>query len=151
MIITNDYVDGINQLKLQLKTKFEMKDLRPLRYFLGIEVAKSAKGYILSQSKYATDIIQKARLIDLKTVEIPLELNVRYPPSDGVPLANPTLYRTIVGSLVYLTIIRPDIAYDVRIVNQFVSSIHLFIGLQFSSFLVIYKARYTRVCCFLPR
>lgn len=48
MIITDDYVDGINQLKLQLKTKFEMKDLRPLRYFLGIEVAKSAKGYILS-------------------------------------------------------------------------------------------------------
>ncbi|CAL2250164.1 unnamed protein product [Prunus armeniaca] len=102
MILTGDDLDGISQLKLALHDRFEMKDLGPLRYFLGIEVASSPK--------------------DTRVADTPLELNVRYSPSDGTPLDDPTLYRTIVGSLVYLTITRPDIAYAVHIVSQFVSS-----------------------------
>ena len=78
MIITGDDVDGISVLKAELAKQFEMKDLRYLRYFLGIEVAYSLRGYLLSQSKYVADILEQARLIDNKTVDTPIKVNAKY-------------------------------------------------------------------------
>ena len=122
MIINGDDIDDISLLKTELDRQFEMKDLDSLWYFLGIKVAYSLRGYLLSQSKYVANIIERARLTDNKTVDTPIEVNARYSSSDGLPLTDPPLYRTIVGSLVYLTITHPDIAYVVHIVSQFVAS-----------------------------
>ena len=94
-----------------------MKNLGYLQYFLGIEVAYSPRGYLLSQSKYVANILEQARLTNNKTIDTLIEVNARYSSSNGLPLSGSTLYRTIIRSLVYLIITRPYIAYVVYIVS----------------------------------
>ncbi|GKV26673.1 hypothetical protein SLEP1_g35931 [Rubroshorea leprosula] len=122
IIITGDDVPGVEELKQSLSQKFEMKDLGVLSYFLGLEVTSSDDGYLLSQVKYASDLVSKAELNDGKSVSTPLEPNVKLTPMDGSPLSDPTRYRQLVGSLVYLTTTRPDIAYAVHLVSQFMAA-----------------------------
>uniref|UniRef100_A0A453G0E8 Reverse transcriptase Ty1/copia-type domain-containing protein n=1 Tax=Aegilops tauschii subsp. strangulata TaxID=200361 RepID=A0A453G0E8_AEGTS len=99
-----------------------MSDLGPLRYFLGIEVSSTSDGFFISQEKYIQDLLTRAALSDERTTETPMELNVHLRASDGVPLSDPTRYRHLVGSLVYLAVTRPDISYPVHILSQFVSA-----------------------------
>ncbi|GKD14698.1 uncharacterized mitochondrial protein-like protein [Tanacetum coccineum] len=122
MIITGDDCDGIKLLKAELSHRFAMKDLGLLRYLLGIEVASSPKGYLLSRSKYINDLFDRARMTDNKIAEIPIDAKAKYTPANGDPLLDPSLYRTIVGCLVYLTVTRLDIAYDVHITLLFSST-----------------------------
>lgn len=122
MVITGDDLQGIQELKQFLSTQFEMKDLGSLSYFLGLEVTTTANGYYLTQAKYASDLISRAGLTDTKTVDTPLEYNIRLNTLDGEPLQDATLYRQLVGSLVYLTVTRPDISHAVHIVSQFMAA-----------------------------
>jgi hypothetical protein len=117
VIITSDDIDGILVLKTELARQFEMNDLSSLRYFLDINVAYSPRGYLLSQLKYIADILEQTRLTNNKTVDTLIEVYTTYSSFNGLPLSDPTLYLTIVGSLIYLTITRPDIAYVVHIVS----------------------------------
>jgi hypothetical protein len=73
--------------------------------------------------KYVADILELVRLTDNKSVDTLIEVNTRYSSSNGLPLTDPTLYHTIVRSLLYLTITRPNIVYVVYVVSQFVDSL----------------------------
>jgi hypothetical protein len=122
MIITGDDITGIQELKQFLSQHFEMKDLGPLNYFLGLEISSSSDGYYLTRAKYISDLLSRANLTDSKIVDTPTELNTRLTPHDGEPLRDFTLYRHLVGSLVYLTVTRPDISYAVHQVSQFMAA-----------------------------
>ncbi|XP_030942055.1 uncharacterized protein LOC115967115, partial [Quercus lobata] len=122
MIITGDDLSGIQELKDFLSQQFEMKDLGHLSYFLGLEITHSTDGLYITQAKYASDLLSRAGLTDSKTVDTPVELNAHLTPSGGKPLSNPSLYRRLVGSLVYLTVTRPDISYAVHQVSQYLSA-----------------------------
>ncbi|KAA0052262.1 putative mitochondrial protein [Cucumis melo var. makuwa] len=79
-------------------------------------------GYLLSQAKYASDLLARSGITDSNTASTPLDPNVHLTPYDGVPLEDVSLYRQLVGSLIYLTVTRPDIAYAVHIVSQFMAA-----------------------------
>ncbi|KAK1652381.1 hypothetical protein QYE76_070186, partial [Lolium multiflorum] len=100
MIITGDDPEYIAFVKARLRDQFLMTDLGPLRYFLGIEVSSTSDGFSISQEKYIQDLLARAALGDERTVDTPMELNVKLRPTDGDPLPDPTRYRHLVGSLV---------------------------------------------------
>jgi hypothetical protein len=117
MIITSDDPEYIAFVKACLSDQFLMSDLGPLRYFLGIEISSTPKEFFLSQERYIQDLLDHASLADHRTAENPLELNVHLTPTDDEPLEDPTCYRHIVGSLVYLSVTRPDISYSTHILS----------------------------------
>jgi hypothetical protein len=80
------------------------------------------EGFLLSQEKYIQDHLDRASLTDHQTTKTPMELNVHLMATDGEPLEDPTRYRHIVESLVYLGVTRPDISYYVHILSQFISA-----------------------------
>ena len=122
MIITGADHQFIDFVKKRLHEQFLMTDLGSLRYFLGLEIISSPEGIYLSQEKYIQDLLTRACLTDQRTVDTPMEFGLHLRPGEGEPLADPTRYRHLVGSLVYLGITRPDISYAVHILSQFVSA-----------------------------
>ncbi|XP_042956257.1 uncharacterized mitochondrial protein AtMg00810-like [Carya illinoinensis] len=122
IIITGTDCGLITKLQQLLHATFHMKDLSQLTYFLGLEVHHQASGIFVNQHKYIQDIITLAGLEDTSSVDTPMEVNVKYRKDEGDLLNDPTLYRRLVGSLIYLTTTRPDISYAVHQVSQFMSS-----------------------------
>ncbi|XP_019170478.1 PREDICTED: uncharacterized protein LOC109166047 isoform X2 [Ipomoea nil] len=113
---------GIEALKSFLKEKFHTKDLEVLKYFLGIEVAHSRKGIFLSQRKYVLDLLDDTGMLGSKPCETPMEQGVRLVAGEGEAFDSPERYRKLVGKLNYLTITRPDIAFPVSVVSQFMQA-----------------------------
>lgn len=119
ILVTGSDVQAIDHLKKLLCSTFQMKDLGQLHYFLGLEVHHQPQGIFLNQHKYIQDLVELAGLRGATPVETPMEINVKYRRDEGELLSDPTLYRQLVGSLIYLTITRPDISYVVHIVSKF--------------------------------
>ncbi|KAH0994296.1 hypothetical protein GBA52_018160 [Prunus armeniaca] len=100
---------------------FDIKDLGNLHYFLGLQVTSQNKGVHISQLKYAYDLLQKHDMLLSKPVSTPMSAKAILTSNDGDLLSNPSAFREIVGSLQYLTITRPDIAFAVNSIAQFMS------------------------------
>ncbi|KAM1530006.1 hypothetical protein ACFX1Z_019153 [Malus domestica] len=119
MVVTGNDPEEKAALQKYLTSEFEMKDLGALKYFLGIEVARSQQGIFLSQRKYVLDILTETGMLACKPVDTPIELNYKlgeYP--DQIP-TNKERYQRIVDKLIYLAHTRPDIAYAVNMISQF--------------------------------
>ena len=92
-VITGSDQNGIQKLKQHLFTHFQTKDLGKLKYFLGMEIAQSNSGVVLSQRKYALDILEETSMLDCKPVDTPMDPNVKFIPRQGEPLGDPGRYR----------------------------------------------------------
>ncbi len=121
IIIGDNDIDIFDSKKL-LKQNFEMKDLGKLRYFLGIEVIQFAKGIWLLQRQYALNKLSKYGMMGCKPISIPLEQNVKSSVDEGNLVEDTTMYRCIMGSLIYMTITRPYLSYAIGVVSQFMQT-----------------------------
>jgi hypothetical protein len=99
-----------------------MKDLGELCYFLNIEVIQSPKGIWLLQRQYALKKLSKYGMTGCKPISIPLEQNVKLSVDEGDLAEDTTMYKCIVGSLIYMTITTPDLNYAVGVVSQFMQT-----------------------------
>nr|XP_019710926.1 uncharacterized protein LOC109506711 [Elaeis guineensis] len=121
MVVTDSDPQDIHDTKQYLHEYFEMKDLGSLRFFLDIEVNYQYASLFISQIKYASDLLIRAGVIDNKTADIPLELNLKLRPIDGKILTDSSRYRQLVDSFNSLTIIWSDISHAVHVISQFIA------------------------------
>ena len=97
-----------------------MKDLELMHYFLGLEVWQRRLEIFLSQGKYTIDILKRFRMLDCKSITTPMDANLKLRDSaSDSNLIDPTMYRQLIGSLMYLTNTRPDICFAVNALSQF--------------------------------
>ena len=119
IIITGNNQPAIDRIIDRLSSTFALKDLGQLHYFLGIEVVHDIKNLVLSQRKYILEILQRSGLSDCKPAASPMSPSHILNIDDSPALSDPTMYRQTVGALKYATLSRPDIAFAVNRVCQF--------------------------------
>jgi Reverse transcriptase (RNA-dependent DNA polymerase) len=118
LVITGSDLSGIEDLKHHLNREFDIKDLGNLKYFLGIEIARSNKGLFLSQRKYALDLLKETGKLGAKPASIPMNFSQKNT-TNNESLEDVGMFQRLVGKLIYLTMTRPDISYAVSYVSQF--------------------------------
>ena len=122
IIVTGTSSTFIKQLISNLHSKFSLTQLGQLDYFLGIEVHHLSDGSLhLTQSKYIRDLLLHAGMAEAKPISSPMVTGCKLTKHGSDHFGEPTLYRSIVGALQYLTITRPEIGFSVNRVCQFMS------------------------------
>jgi hypothetical protein len=120
LIFTRDL--SIDDFKNAMKTKFEMTDLGLMKYFLGIEVDQSDDGIFICQTNYANEVLKRFKMLNCKLVATPMVIGIKLSMYDEGSYVDPTLYKRLVGSLMYLTTTRPDIMFVVSLISRFMET-----------------------------
>lgn len=118
IVVTGNNAPFISQLKLHLKQVFSIKDLGHLSFFLGLELSYSTTGIMVTQQKFSKELLRDSGLTNLPHHVTPLPLNHKLSAHDSPLYPNPTLYRSLVGKLNFLTYTRPDLSYSVQALSQ---------------------------------
>ena len=121
IVITGSDSKGILSLKSFLHNQFHTKNLGMSKYFLGVEVMRSKQRIMLSQRKYVLDMLSETGKLGAKPCSTLMAPNVQLT-KEGELFEDPKRYRRLVGKLNYLTVTRPDIAYSVSVLSQYMSS-----------------------------
>ncbi|KAD3640773.1 hypothetical protein E3N88_29996 [Mikania micrantha] len=121
VIIVGNDTKRIEETKGFLNDRFSIKDLGVLKYFLGIKVARTREGLVLSQRKYVLDILEDAGMLGCRPSAFPMEQSLKLSKGDDEERVDAGQHRRLIGRLLYLQATRPDIAHSVNVTSQFVA------------------------------
>lgn len=124
-------------MKKALHTQFKLKDFTPVKYFLRLEVARYHKEIITCQRKYALKVLSDVGLLGAKPSSFLMDQNLRLSKTDDTLLVDPLPYRILEGRSLYLTITRPNLAFLVQVLSQFMDQPKTLILLLLIMFCII--------------
>ncbi|GKB92592.1 putative ribonuclease H-like domain-containing protein, partial [Tanacetum coccineum] len=101
------------EFEQMMHKRFQMSSIRELTFFLGLRVQQREDGIFISQDKYVADILKKFDFVTVKTASTPIETNKALLKDEETEDVDVYLYRSMIGSLMYLTASRPDIMFVV--------------------------------------
>lgn len=119
LVITGNDLTFVGSIVRQLSSKFLLKDMGTLHYFLGVEVLPTCAGIFLSQHQYIRNLLSKTNMTGAKDVSTPLSTSTPLKLADGTAAFDSTEFRRVLGSLQYLSLTRPDISFAVNKLSQF--------------------------------
>ncbi|XP_050139286.1 uncharacterized mitochondrial protein AtMg00810-like [Malus sylvestris] len=122
LILTGSNPSMYEEFKRVMIKEFEMTDIGLMAYYLGIEVKQNEEGIFISQESYTKEILKKFKMEECKPISTPVECGVKLTKHDEGESVDPTFYKSLVGSLRYLTCTRPDILNAVRLVNRYMEN-----------------------------
>ncbi|RVW92814.1 Retrovirus-related Pol polyprotein from transposon RE1 [Vitis vinifera] len=122
IILSGNDMEELQNLKKYLSEEFEVKDLGNLKYFLGMEVARSRKGIVVSQRKYILDLLKETGMLGCKPIDTPMDSQKKLGIEKESTPVDRGRYQRLVGRLIYLSHTRPDIGFAVSAVSQFMHS-----------------------------
>jgi hypothetical protein len=111
-----DYCKEFGEL---MSKEFKMSMIGELTFFLGFQVKQMREGIFISQEKYTKDLLKRFKMDDCKPIKTPMPSNGHLDLDEGGKLVDQTLYRSMIGSLLYLTASRPDIMFSVCMCARF--------------------------------
>ena len=123
IIFGSSDVNMCKEFELVMKSKFEMSAMGELSFFLGLQVEQKKEGMFIHQTKYVHDILSRFKMEDCSSFNTPICVNHNLGPDhESGDSVDPTQYRAMIGSLMYLTASRPDIMFAVCICARYQSN-----------------------------
>ncbi|GJT35873.1 putative ribonuclease H-like domain-containing protein [Tanacetum coccineum] len=129
IMLVQVYVDDIifgstrkswcDEFEALMKGRFQMSSMGELIFFLGLQVKQKTDGIFISQDKYVADMLKKFDLASVKTAITPIETKMALTKDEEADEVDVHLYRSMIGSLMYLTASRPDIMFAVCACSRF--------------------------------
>jgi hypothetical protein len=114
----------VSSFQAMMENEFQISMMEELTFFLGIQVKQTKEGTFVHQAKYMKDLIKKFAMADAKLVSTSISTTTTLDLNEDGEAVDQRNYRSMIGSLLYLTVIRPDILFVVCLCARFQASPH---------------------------
>jgi hypothetical protein len=112
----------VSRFQEMMESEFQMSMMGELTFFLGIQVKQTKQGTFMHHAKYTKDLMKKFNMVELKPVSTPMSSATSLGPDEDGDVVDQREYRSMIGSLLYLTATRSDIQFTVGLCTRFQSS-----------------------------